>query len=99
MAVDGTYEITIDTPMGAQKASLTLKTDGDALSGKIDSSLGSQEFGGGSVSGEVITWQMEVDSPMGKMNLEYEAKVTGDDIAGEVKVGGFGSSPLKGKRI
>ncbi|HEY97076.1 MAG TPA: hypothetical protein G4O16_02715 [Dehalococcoidia bacterium] len=99
MAVDGTYEITIDTPMGAQTATLTLKTDGDALSGKIDSPLGAQEFSGGSVSGDDITWQMEIDSPMGKINLEYKAKVTGDDIAGEVKAGGFGSSPLKGKRV
>ena len=99
MAVDGTYEVTIDTPMGAQSMKLTLKTDGDTLSGKVDSSMGAAEFSGGSVSGDDISWQMEIDSPMGKMNLECKGKVTGDDIAGEVKVGDFGSSPFKGKRV
>ena len=99
MAVDGTYEITVDTPMGAQSITLTLKTDGNALSGKIDSPMGAQEFSGGNVSGDDISWNMEIESPMGKMNLEYKGKVTGDDITGEVKAGDFGSSPFKGRRV
>jgi len=99
MAVDGTYEITIDTPMGAQSLTLTLKTEGGALSGKIDSPMGAQEFSGGSISGDDISWNMEIESPMGKMNLEYKGKVTGDDITGEIKAGDFGSSPFKGKRV
>jgi len=99
MAVDGTYDITVDTPMGAQSMKLTLSTDGDTLSGKVDSPMGASEFSGGSVSGDDISWQMEISSPMGKMNLEYKGKVTGDDIAGEVKAGDFGSSPFKGKRV
>ena len=99
MAVDGTYDITVDTPMGAQSVKLTLATDGNALSGKVDSPMGASEFSGGNVSGGDISWQMEIDSPMGKINLEYKGKVTGDDIAGEVKAGDFGLSPFKGKRI
>ena len=99
MAVDGTYDIIVDTPIGAQTMKLILKTEGSALSGSIDSPLGAQEFSGGSVSGDDISWQMEINSPIGKMNLEYMGKVTGDDIAGEVKAGDFGSSPFKGKRV
>ena len=99
MAVDGTYDITVDTPLGAQSVELTLKTEGSALSGSIDSPMGAQEFSGGSVSGDDISWQMEINSPIGNMNLEYKGKITGDDIAGEVKAGDFGSSPFKGKRV
>ena len=99
MAVDGTYEVEIDTPIGAQSAKLTLKTDGSSLSGSIDSPLGAQDFSGGSVSGDDISWGMEINSPMGKMNLEYKGKVTGDDITGEIKMGDFGTSSLKGKRV
>ena len=99
MAVDGTYEIEIDTPIGAQSAKLILKTDGSSLSGSIDSPLGAQDFSGGSVSGDDISWGMEINSPMGKMNLEYKGKVTGDDITGEIKMGDFGTSSLKGKRV
>lgn len=98
MAVDGTYNVEIDTPMGKQESKLTLKTDGDALSGTMESPMGTIEFSGGKVNGDDISWEMEISSPMGNMNLEYNLKVSGDDISGEVKAGSFGSSPLKGKR-
>lgn len=99
MAVDGTYKIEIDTPMGKQEGTLTLKADGDKLSGSMDSMMGKMEFGGGSVKGDAVSWSMNISSPMGDMKLDYTGKVTGDDIAGEVKAGNFGSSPFKGKRI
>jgi hypothetical protein len=98
MAIDGTYKIELETPMGKQEATLTLKTDGDKLSGAADSMMGKQEFTG-TVNGDALAWTMDITSPMGDMKLEYTAKVTGDDIAGEVKAGTFGSSPFKGKRI
>ena len=99
MAVDGTYNIEIDTPMGKQQAKLTLKTDGGALSGSTESTFGTQEFSGGTVKGDDVSWSMEVSSPMGKMDLTYTGKVSGDEISGEVKAGNFGTSPFKGKRI
>jgi hypothetical protein len=98
MAIDGTYKIEIDTPIGKQEATLTLKTAGDKLSGTGESMMGKNEFTG-AVKGDTLTWTMDINSPMGEMKLEYTAKVTGDDIAGEVKIGTFGSSPFKGKRI
>jgi hypothetical protein len=98
MAIDGKYKIEIETPIGKQEATLTLKTDGDKLSGTGESMMGKNEFTG-TVKGDTLTWTMDINSPMGQMKLEYTAKVTGDDIAGEVKIGTFGSSPFKGKRI
>jgi hypothetical protein len=99
MAIDGTYDVQVDTPMGAQPAKLTLKTEGDSLSGSVESQIGSSEFSGGTVNGDEVTWQMKVNSPMGELDLEYMARITGDDISGEIKAGNFGSSPFNGKRI
>jgi hypothetical protein len=99
MAVDGTYKIEIDTPMGKQEAKLTLKVDGAALSGAMDSPMGKMDFSGGTVNGDEVSWKMEISSPMGSMELVYKGKVAGDDISGEVAAGNFGSSPFKGKRI
>ena len=100
MAIDGTYDVQVDTPMGAQPAKLTLKTEGDSLSGSMFSGMvGTAEFSGGTVNGDEVTWQMKVNSPMGELDLEYTGKVTGDDISGEVKAGNFGSSPFNGKRV
>ena len=98
MAIDGKWKIEIETPMGKQEATLTLKTDGDKLSGTGESMMGKNEFTG-TVKGDTLTWIMDIKSPMGQMKLEYNVKVTGDDMAGEVKIGTFGSAPLKGKRI
>jgi hypothetical protein len=99
MAVDGTYKIEMDTPMGKQEATLTLKADGDKLSGSTESMFGKLDFSGGTVTGDSFAFTMKMSGPMGDMQLDYTGQVSGDDISGSVKAGDFGSSPFKGKRI
>ncbi len=98
MAIDGTYKIEIDTPMGKQEATLTLKTSGGKLTGTADSAFGKSDFTG-TVKGNEVAWDTEISSPMGQMKLEYTGKISGNDISGEVKAGNFGSSPFKGKKV
>lgn len=98
MAVDGTYNIEIDTPMGKQESKLTLQSSGDKLSGSMESMFGKNDFTG-TVNGGDVAWSMEISSPMGNMKLDYKGKVSGSDISGEVKAGDFGSSPFRGKKI
>ena len=50
MSADGSWKVTINSPMGAQEATLTLKTDGDSLSGSLDGPQGTQDFEGGTVT-------------------------------------------------
>ena len=99
MTVDGTYKIEIDTPMGKQEATLTLKTEGAKLSGTTDSMLGKADFSGGTVTGDTFAFSMEISSPMGSMKLDYTGQVSGDDVSGSIKAGDFGSSPFSGKRV
>jgi hypothetical protein len=98
MAIDGTYSIQIDTPMGAQTAALTLKTDGNILSGSAASGMGESEFTDGTIDGENIAWRMNINSPFGEMTLEFKGNISGDDISGEVTIGNFGTSPFRGSR-
>jgi hypothetical protein len=99
MAVDGTYNIEISSPMGKRTAKATLKAEGNSLSGSMASDQGTQAFTGGTVNGDAVAWAMEVSGPMGKMKLEYNGKVTGNEISGTVKLGNFGSAPFKGTRV
>jgi hypothetical protein len=99
MAVDGTYKIEIDTPMGKQESKLTLKSAGAKLSGTMESSFGTTNFTGGAVKGNEFSFGMEITSPMGQMKLDYKGKVAGSAISGDVKAGDFGTSPFKGKRV
>jgi len=99
MAVDGTYNIEINTPMGNQNAKLTLKADGDSLSGGLSGQQGDQSFDGGTVSGDEATWTIQVSGPMGQMKLDFKATVSGDEISGQVQLGSFGSADFKGTRV
>ncbi len=98
MAVDGTYKIEVDTPMGKMESTLTFKTAGTKLHGTMESPMGKNDFTG-TVKGNEVSWGFEISGPMGNMKLDYKGKVAGNDISGEVKAGDFGSSPFKGKRV
>jgi hypothetical protein len=98
MAVDGTYNVEIDTPMGKQESKLTLQTDGSALSGTMENPMGKLGFSGGTVNGDEVAWEVEIPGPMGRMTIGHKLRVSGDDISGEVRLGDYGSAPLKGKR-
>jgi hypothetical protein len=99
MAVDGTYNIEVQTPMGNQPGKLTLTTDGNSLSGSFNTSMaGEQAFSGGTVTGDEATWSISVSGPMGQMKLDFKVKVDGDNISGQVQLGSFGTGNITGKR-
>lgn len=98
VAIDGTYNVEIDTPMGRQSGKLTLKTSGDKLNGSADTMLGKNDFTG-NVKGDEAFWNVEIKSPMGAMKLAFNSRVAGDVITGEVKAGSLGSFPFKGRKI
>ena len=97
MSVDGTYNIVINSPMGAQKITLTLKADGDKLTGSQAGAQGTMEIAEGKVDGHNVSWSANITSPM-PMKLETTGKVEGDKISGNVKAGAFGSFPFSGER-
>lgn len=98
MAVDGTYNIQLNTPMGTQTGKLTLKSDGNSLSGSVVSEMGEQAFRGGTVTGDEFAWSMQVSSPMGDMKVDFKGSVNADEISGQVQLGSFGSADFKGTR-
>ncbi len=94
MSVAGTYKITINSPMGAQEASLTLNDDG---TGNMSGAQGSQDLDEVTIDGNAASWSTEIQQPM-PMKLEFTATVDGDDISGDVKAGAFGSFPFSGSK-
>ena len=98
MAVDGKWEITINSPLGAQKAVLDLKTEGNSLTGSQSAAQGSGPLENGTVDGDTLTWSAKISSPM-PMTLDFAGKVEGDKLSGNVKAGSFGSFPFTGSRV
>lgn len=97
MSADGTWNITLNSPMGAQQATLTLATDGGSLSGQMAGPQGTQEFTGGTADGDNLAWTIDMTQPM-PMKLEVTASVSGDEINGNVKLGAFGDASFAGTR-
>ncbi len=97
MAVDGTYDVTVKSPMGDQNSVLTVNSDGGSFSGSLTGAMGSMDIEGGTVEGETLKWKMDMTVPM-PMSLDCTATVDGDAISGEVVAGAFGAMALSGTR-
>lgn len=94
--VDGTYDVTVKSPLGDQKSTLTVKSDGTTFTGTNDGALGSSEVSG-EVSGNTLSWKQQITVPM-PMTLDMNATVEGDSMSGTVGAGAFGSFGLVGAR-
>lgn len=97
MSADGTWNTTMNTPMGAQNGTMELTTDGGSLSGKLSGPQGEIELQEGTVDGDSLTWKASITAPMA-MTLEFSATVDGDEMSGDVKLGAFGNATFSGTR-
>jgi hypothetical protein len=97
MAVDGTWDITMSTPMGDRKATLTLKSSGGTLTGTQGADGQSGPIFDGAVNGDDVAWKVSITNPM-PLTLAFTGKVEGDAISGDMGIGPMGSFPFKGKR-
>ena len=95
--VDGEWDCVTQTPMGEQKALLTVRSAGAAWTGTMSSPMGSVDIADGTVEGDTLHWKVEMKSPF-PMLLSCQATVSGDTIAGGITAGAFGTSPLQGVR-
>lgn len=96
MSLTGDWDIEIDTPMGVQKATLSIAVQGDALTGSYASPFGTSDIEG-RVSGETATWPVKLRAPF-PMTLNFTATAVGDTLSGKVKAGPMGTSAFKGTR-
>lgn len=97
MAVDGTWNVTVNSPMGQQNIKLTLDTSGGGLSGTLAGAMGSTEIRNGKADGDSFSFDAQITEPFA-INIEVSGDVSGDEVKGQVKTQGFGSFPMKGTR-
>ena len=97
MSADGTWNTTMNTPMGAQQGTLTLASDGANLTGKLSGPQGDIDIEDGTIDGDTLSWKASITTPMA-MTLEFNATVSGDEISGNVKLGAFGDATFSGTR-
>jgi hypothetical protein len=96
--VDGSWDTLVKSPMGDQKAVLTVLTDGGNFTGTYAGAMGTTDVKDGKVDGDKLSWKLDITVPM-PMTLDAEATVDGDNMTGTVTAGAFGSFPLTGTRL
>jgi hypothetical protein len=94
----GAWEITINTPQGATTSTLTLKQDGDKLTGDLaNPQMGSSPVTGTFSAGTVaVTATIDIQGT--SLQLGINGKVDADTMNGSIKFGDFGEFPFTGKR-
>jgi hypothetical protein len=97
MAVDGNWNLTLNTPMGERTASLSVKSSGGTLTGTQGAEGESTEIFEGTVNGDDVAWKVSITNPM-PLTLAFSGKVSGDNMSGEAGIGPMGSFPFAGTR-
>lgn len=101
MSAAGTWNLTIDSPLGKQRASVNLSQSTDnGWEGKSVDLISGEESAcyNIEVSGDAVGWQQQITKPM-KLKLTYKLTLDGDRLTGKVKAGLFPASKVVGERV
>ena len=97
MALDGNWNLTMQSPMGAREVNAELKANGASIEGNFSGPQGSAPVSG-TVDGNAVNFAATVAGPMGQMELKFAGNVDGDSMSGTVQFGAFGSGTFTGLR-
>ena len=97
MSADGTWNLTMQTPMGERRSTLTLSTAGGTLTGKQEAEGNTTDITDGSVNGNDVSWKVSITNPM-PLTLTFSGTVNGNTLNGTADTGMFGSFPFEGTR-
>lgn len=95
--IDGSWNVVIASPAGAQKATLTVRSAGESFAGEFTGDEGTVEIADGRVDGDTISWSMQIVKPL-PMTLTSKLTLVDDALTGAVTAGAFGSFPMTGMR-
>jgi len=97
MSADGTWNLTMQTPMGERRSTLTLSTAGGTLTGTQQAEGDTTNISEGTVNGNDVSWKVAITNPM-PLTLTFSGTVDGNSLNGSADTGMFGSFPFQGTR-
>ena len=96
--VTGTWTAAIDTQIGVQNYTYTLKVEDGKLTGTAKSQFGETKITEGSVKGDEIAFVENLDFQGQPLRIVYKGKVSGDEIKFNRQVGDVASEDFVAKR-
>src|SRR5215510_13537944 len=95
--VTGDWDVTLNSPQGARTGQLSLKQDGEKLTGKIKSQRGETPLEG-EVKGKEIKFKYTVKFQEQELVITMTGSVDGDAMKGDADFGGFAQGDWNAKR-
>ena len=95
--VDGAWKLTFQTDQGAIDADMTLKQDGQKVTGSLTSPQGEAPIEGTFNSGKLVL-TMSVDAQGQALVITFNGALEKDTLKGDVDFGGFGSAQWSATR-
>lgn len=95
--IDGTYSIQVDTPLGRKDGTLTLRTDGAALSGSLTLAGQSGDFSDGTADGDAFAVSGKQKIMFMTLDYRITGRVDGDAITATADTN-MGQMQMTGQR-
>jgi hypothetical protein len=97
MSFEGTWNITINSPMGEQKVRLELRAEGGGLAGTASLGGDSAPLLDPVQEGDRLRWSQDITKPM-PMTIHFDLTRSGDTLSGKAKPGFFPAMDVRGER-
>lgn len=96
--ISGTWNLTVDADVGKGNPMLTLKQDGEALTGLYTGLLGKAPLTG-TIKGNKIRFVFKITTLNRDLDIEYIGTVEGNKMKGRVMLGVLGEGTFTGEKI
>lgn len=97
MSVEGTWDLSVATPIGKIEATVELLRRDGVLTGVALAASEPVALSDVVLDGDRLTWQQSVTRPM-RLNLAFAVTVTGDTMTGTSRAGRLPASKVTGER-
>jgi imidazolonepropionase-like amidohydrolase len=98
--VGGTWRLTIESPQGAQAATLNVNQNGTSFSGRISGlPTGDVDVSDGRVNGSSVNWSLVLSFGGQAITLGFNGEVDGGKMSGTVALGPMGSASFTGDKL
>jgi hypothetical protein len=97
-SVAGNWDVTINSPQGANTSLVVFKQDGDKVSGVFKGRAGELPFEGGTLTGNELKFSFTINTQGMQLPITLTGKVEGDTMSGKADFGGFAEGDWTAKR-
>ena len=96
--VAGTWDITVTSPQGENRASMTVTQSGATLEGTMATEMGTVQVTDGRIMGERVTFSIAVPISGQTTTIVFRGTVDGNRMTGTADLGAMGSATFTGER-